>query len=280
MFDHSVPIKENRNKNKAFFSDASMALARRRRSLGDGARLETALARRRRSLGVARKPAVGYLSAMKLLLDEPTDLRAFDDRFRDASAPRIAGVDEAGRGPLAGPVVAAAVVLASETELEGVADSKTLSEPRREELYELVLERAEAVATSARSAKAIDRVNILAAALEAMREATEALAVPPDLAIVDGNRTFRSRVPAVAVVKGDARSLSIAAASIVAKVTRDRLMRTLAERYPEYGWERNKGYPTKAHRDALLRHGATPHHRQSFLRKLFDRADEAVIRRR
>ncbi|MBD3410965.1 MAG: ribonuclease HII, partial [Ignavibacteriales bacterium] len=94
-----------------------------------------------------------------------------------------------------------------------------------------------------------------------------------DLAIVDGNKAFFSRIPAVAVVKGDARSLSIAAASIVAKVTRDRLMRKLAERYPDYGWERNKGYPTKAHRDALFRHGATPHHRRTFLRPHFDRAE-------
>jgi ribonuclease HII len=210
---------------------------------------------------------------MKLALDDPTDLLAFDDRFRYERAPRIAGVDEAGRGPLAGPVVAAAVALPPGERLDGVADSKTLSEPKREALYELVMERAEFVVVRARSAKEIDRINILAATLEAMREATEALAVPPDLAIVDGNRAFFSRIPAVAVVKGDARSLSIAAASIVAKVTRDRLMRKLAERYPEYGWERNKGYPTKAHRAAVLRFGATPHHRRTFLRPLFERAE-------
>ncbi|MCX7645720.1 MAG: ribonuclease HII [Rhodobacteraceae bacterium] len=177
---------------------------------------------------------------------------------------RVAGVDEAGRGPLAGPVVAAAVVLDMARIPPGIADSKALGPEARARLCAEILRSAE-VGLGQASVEEIDRLNILRAAHLAMERAVAALAVPPDAALIDGNLVPGAlRCPGRALVRGDARSLSVAAASIVAKVTRDRIMVDLAQQHPGYGWERNMGYPSPAHRAALERLGPTPHHRRSF----------------
>ena len=177
---------------------------------------------------------------------------------------RVAGVDEAGRGPLCGPVTAAAVRLDPARIPEGLNDSKKLTAARREALFDALLLVAD-VSVAHASVEEIDALNILRASHLAMCRALAGLAQPPQLALIDGNLIPRE-VPcaADAVVKGDARSLSIAAASIVAKVTRDRIMVDLAQQHPGYGWDRNAGYPTAAHLDALQRLGVTPHHRRSF----------------
>jgi ribonuclease HII len=173
----------------------------------------------------------------------------------------ICGVDEVGRGPLAGPVVAAAVILLEP--LEGLADSKLLAAPVREELAAL-LRRTARIGVGAASVAEIDRLNILQASLLAMRRAVLRLGCLPDLALIDGNRAPELPCPAEAVVDGDRDIPAISAASIVAKVTRDRLMHRLAGRYPGYGWETNVGYATAAHRAAIWRLGPSCHHRRSF----------------
>lgn len=175
----------------------------------------------------------------------------------------IAGIDEAGRGPLAGPVVAAAVVIDPARIPAGLADSKTLTRKRREALIEEVLALAH-VGIGEASAAEIDEINILQATFLAMRRAVENLPVRAAAALVDGNRTPRLSIPCHAVVKGDATCLSIAAASIAAKVTRDRIMDRLALEHPGFGWERNAGYGTAEHMAALREIGPTPHHRRSF----------------
>ncbi|MFV0473643.1 MAG: ribonuclease HII [Pikeienuella sp.] len=183
---------------------------------------------------------------------------------QDAPAGPVAGVDEVGRGPWAGPVVAAAVILDPARIPEGLNDSKKLSAKRREALM-AALEDAAEIGLGAASVEEIDRLNILQASFLAMRRALAALPRAPGFALIDGNRVLPGLpCPAEAVVKGDGRSLSIAAASIAAKVTRDALMAELAKAHPEYGWERNAGYGVAAHRAALLAHGVTPHHRRSF----------------
>lgn len=190
---------------------------------------------------------------------------ALDRAFADAlGGGPIAGVDEAGRGPWAGPVVAAAVVLDPAAVPPGLDDSKKLSAARRADLFDAVLEQAVAVGVGQASVEEIDRINILAASLLAMRRAVADLAVRPAGCLIDGNRDPELDLPARPIVKGDARSLSIAAASIVAKVRRDRIMADLARAYPAYGWERNAGYGVPAHRDALHRVGPCVHHRRSF----------------
>lgn len=177
---------------------------------------------------------------------------------------RIAGVDEVGRGPLAGPVTAAAVVLDPENIPDGLNDSKVLGAGRRLALAE-ELERTAWVSVAHASVEEIDQRNILQASLLAMRRAVEGLAVRPDHILIDGNRGPAGiNIPVDCIVKGDSRSLSIAAASIVAKVARDRIMVDLAQQFPGYGWDRNAGYPTKEHKEALQRLGVTPHHRRSF----------------
>lgn len=181
---------------------------------------------------------------------------------------RIAGLDEAGRGCLAGPVVAAAVILPPRVEIETIRDSKALSEEQRLEIRGTIEDRAVAAAIARCSPTEIDERNILQAALEAMRRAASECDPAPDFVLVDGNQWTRNLVdapwPHETVVKGDAKSQSIAAASILAKTERDALMRELHEEHPEYGWDSNVGYPTQGHYDALREHGATPHHRQSF----------------
>lgn len=177
---------------------------------------------------------------------------------------RVAGVDEAGRGPLAGPVVAAAVVLDRARIPPGIDDSKALGREARVRLCAEILRGAE-VGIGQASVEEIDRLNILRAAHLAMERAVAALPAPPDVALIDGNLVPGALgCPGHALVRGDALSLSIAAASIVAKVTRDRIMVDLAQQHPGYGWERNMGYPSPAHRAALERLGPTPHHRRSF----------------
>lgn len=191
----------------------------------------------------------------------------------------VCGVDEAGRGPLAGPVVAAAVILPSALKIDGIDDSKALSAARREEVF--VRLRAEAViGIGAASVAEIARLNILHASLLAMTRAVAALPVRPGTALVDGNRVPDLPCRALAIVGGDARSLSIAAASIIAKVTRDQIMSALGKRWPGYGLEQHMGYPTKAHREALARLGRTPHHRLGFAGVPQDIAQRALKTRR
>ncbi|QIE56271.1 ribonuclease HII [Pikeienuella piscinae] len=183
---------------------------------------------------------------------------------RATAAVPVAGVDEAGRGPWAGPVVAAAVILDPSSTPAGLNDSKKLTARRRAALF-AALAPVAGIGVGIASVEEIDRLNILNATYLAMRRAVDALPEAPAFALIDGNRLPPDLpCPAEAVVKGDARSLSIAAASIVAKVTRDRIMAALAETHPEYGWESNAGYGVAAHRAALIAHGVTPHHRRSF----------------
>ena len=176
----------------------------------------------------------------------------------------VAGVDEAGRGPLAGPVVAAAVILDPAVRIEGLADSKRLSAARREDLDHEIRERALSFAVARVGAAVIDAVNILQATMQAMREAVDGLDTSPDEVLVDGNRCPALPYPARAVVRGDVSVAAISAASILAKVARDQEMIEMDRRYPEYGFARHKGYGTHAHRAALLRFGPSPIHRASF----------------
>ena len=189
---------------------------------------------------------------------------SFEDAARDRGHLRIAGVDEVGRGPLAGPVVAAAVVLDPARLPAGLNDSKKLTLDRREALFSQIMDSAD-VSIAQASVAEIDRHNILRASHLAMLRAIAGLATPPDHVLIDGNMVPRGlTLSSETIVKGDARSLSIAAASIVAKVWRDRHMVDLAQQFPGYGWEANAGYPTPAHKLALVTLGVTPHHRRSF----------------
>lgn len=182
--------------------------------------------------------------------------------------PYIAGVDEAGRGPLAGPVYAAAVILPDDVIIEGINDSKKLSEKKREELFEVIKEKALSYAVCPINEKRIDEINILQATYEAMRGAVNGLEIKPDYVLVDGNRDPGLDVPCETVVKGDSKSMSIAAASILAKVSRDRYISEMAEKYPGYGFEKHKGYGTKAHYEAIQKLGVCEIHRRTFLKKI------------
>ena len=176
----------------------------------------------------------------------------------------VAGTDEAGRGPLAGPVVAAAVVLDPQNIPDGLNDSKRLTEEKREALYEEILQ-SSFVSIASNNQDTIDRMNIRSASLDAMQRTTRCLPVQADALLVDGNAVPpRMHIPAFAMIKGDGRSLSIAAASIIAKTARDRMMLKLHEAYPDYGFAQHKGYPTAAHREALKKYGPCPAHRKSF----------------
>ena len=181
----------------------------------------------------------------------------------------ICGVDEAGRGPLAGPVCAAAVILPPNAEIPGLNDSKKLTDKKRRELMPVIKEMALGYGIAFADEKEIDEINILQATYLAMQRAIDMLPVKPDLALVDGNRAGDFGVPVKTVVKGDSLSASIAAASVLAKVTRDDLMLQLAEKYPEYGFEVHKGYGTKAHYAALTEHGPSEIHRMTFLKKFY-----------
>ena len=181
----------------------------------------------------------------------------------------ICGVDEAGRGPLAGPVCAAAVILPKDLELPGLTDSKKLTDKKRRELFPLIQEQAIAYGIGFATEQEIDEINILQATFLAMQRALDQLSVKPNLALIDGNREKDFGVPVKTVVKGDSLSANIAAASILAKVTRDNLMQELAETYPQYGFEIHKGYGTKAHYAALREFGPSPIHRMTFLKKFY-----------
>ena len=181
----------------------------------------------------------------------------------------ICGVDEAGRGPLAGPVCAAAVILPKDLELPGLTDSKKLTDKKRRELFPLIQEQAIAYGIGLATEQDIDEINILQATFLAMQRALDQLSVKPELALIDGNREKDFGLPVKTVVKGDSLSANIAAASVLAKVTRDDLMVKLAQDYPQYGFEIHKGYGTKAHYAALTEHGASPVHRMSFLKKYY-----------
>lgn len=192
-----------------------------------------------------------------------------EQSFFDSGVQIICGVDEAGRGPLAGPVCAAAVILPPNADIPGLNDSKKLSDKRRRELYPLIMEQAIAYGIGFADHKEIDEINILQATFLAMERALFQLSVKPELALIDGNRKKDFGIPVKTVVHGDSLSASIAAASILAKVTRDDLMLKMAEEYPQYGFEIHKGYGTKAHYQALAEHGPSPVHRMTFLKKLY-----------
>lgn len=180
----------------------------------------------------------------------------------------VAGVDEAGRGPLAGAVYAAAVIFPKDIYVPEINDSKKLSEKKREKLYDIIIEKAAAYSVCRIDEKKIDEVNILNATFMAMNGAVDGLSQKPDFVLIDGNRISGMQIPHETIVKGDAKSISIAAASILAKVSRDREITALAEKYPEYGFEKHKGYGTKAHIEAILKFGPCEIHRKTFLKKI------------
>ncbi len=180
----------------------------------------------------------------------------------------VCGIDEAGRGPLAGPVFAAAVILPQGCELEGLNDSKKLTEKKRELLFPLIQEKALAWCVASADEKEIDAINILQATFLAMRRAFVGLGIHADAALVDGNQDPKLEVPSFPIIKGDGKSASIAAASILAKVSRDHYMSALDEKYPQYGFAKHKGYGTKLHYEMLEKYGVSPVHRRTFLKKL------------
>lgn len=181
----------------------------------------------------------------------------------------VCGVDEAGRGPLAGPVCAAAVILPEGVIIDGVNDSKKLSEKKRESLFDVIREQALSYSIAYATVDEIEEINILNATMLAMRRAIDGLDIKADNAMIDGNKIPPIDIDAECIVKGDAKSMSIACASILAKVSRDRLLYKYAEEYPMYGFDKHKGYGTKVHREAILKYGPCPYHRKSFLKKLY-----------
>lgn len=195
---------------------------------------------------------------------QDSDILSYERRLWGRGLAHVAGVDEVGRGPLAGPVVAAAVILVEGVAIEGAADSKSLSARDREKIATEIRRRAAAVALGAASVREIDRFNILRATTRAMARALDRLAVRPDHVVVDGLPVRDLAWQHDSVIGGDALVHSVACASIVAKVCRDRLMGRLGRRYPEYGWEQNMGYATRRHREAVRESGITPHHRTTF----------------
>lgn len=201
-------------------------------------------------------------------------MKNVDPKYRGENLKILAGTDEVGRGALAGPVVAAAVILPVGYFDARIRDSKKVSRSTREDLYNVIPQKAVAYAFTVLSHKKIDEINILAASLLAMKKSVEKLKVQPEIILVDGNKSFEYNAEVIPLVKGDCKSHSIAAASIIAKVHRDRIMIKLASKYPQYGWEQNKGYATKDHIDAILKYGACPLHRKTFLEKIYDRANQ------
>jgi ribonuclease HII len=204
-----------------------------------------------------------------------SELFDFDAEYRQSGFRRLCGVDEAGRGPLAGPVVAAAVILPEHCAIEGINDSKKLTEKKREKLYLVIREKALAFGIGCVDAPEIDEINILQAAFKAMALAVEQLNPSPDYLLIDGRdfplfvtKKDEKQLAGKAVIKGDGKSASIAAASILAKVYRDHLMIDYGKKFPQYGFEKHKGYGTKMHREQIKRHGICAIHRKSFLKKI------------
>ena len=196
------------------------------------------------------------------------ELWTLENEIYDEGIALLCGVDEAGRGPLAGPVCAAAVILPRNCVIEGLNDSKKLTEKKREALYDVILESAVSCGIAFATVEEIEEHNILVATFMAMNRAIAQLAPRPELALIDGNRNTDIRLPSRCIVGGDGKCADIAAASVLAKVTRDRYMLQMAEQYPEYGFEKHKGYGTKAHYEAIRQYGPSPIHRPSFLRKM------------
>tara|TARA_B100001559_G_scaffold319805_1_gene330131 strand:+ start:1286 stop:1894 length:609 start_codon:yes stop_codon:yes gene_type:complete len=192
------------------------------------------------------------------------DLFEFESKASHQGFKNIAGIDEAGRGPLAGPVVAAAVIFPSKVNIPGLNDSKKLSANKREELFPKIQEISVAFGLAVVDQKVIDKINILQAARLAMKQAVETLKITPGLLLIDGNQKIDSTLNQWAIVKGDSRSLSIAAASVLAKVTRDRIMDGYHKLYPQYEFNRHKGYGTRLHRNLIQEHGPCPIHRRTF----------------
>ena len=199
---------------------------------------------------------------------ENHDWLLYENLAYDKGYDAVCGVDEAGRGPLAGPVCAAAVILPKGMILEGVNDSKKLTEKKREALFDYVRESAVSYSIAFATVEEIESMNILNATMLAMKRAVEGLDIPADFAYIDGNRTPELSIPSQYIIKGDALSMSVAAASILAKVARDRLMLQYAKEYPQYHFEKHKGYGTKVHTEALREFGPSPIHRMSFLGKI------------
>ncbi|MBR3975895.1 MAG: ribonuclease HII [Clostridia bacterium] len=195
----------------------------------------------------------------------------YENLLKEKGYSLICGVDEAGRGPLAGPVFAAAVILPEGLEELGINDSKKLSEKKRDALFDMICEKAVAYSIASASEKEIDEINILNATFLAMKRAVDGLKIKPDFALIDGNRKPNTGVEEMPLVKGDAKSISIAAASILAKVSRDRYLLELDKEYPEYLFSQHKGYPTKLHYEKIKEHGISPVHRLSFLKNLSEK---------
>ncbi len=195
------------------------------------------------------------------------ELFEYDSEIRRIH-PVICGVDEAGRGPLAGEVYASAVILNDGVLIDYLNDSKKISESRREKLYDEIIAKSLDYCIAAATVEEIDRLNILQAAMLAMKRAVEGLHVKPDIVLVDGNKLPELEIQAECIVKGDAKSASIASASVLAKVSRDRYMKQMAEKYPQYFFEKHKGYGTALHREMLLKYGASDIHRKTFLKKI------------
>jgi len=197
-----------------------------------------------------------------------SELKSFDRKFYLDEVRLLAGTDEAGRGPLAGPVAVAAVIFDKDVFIDGVNDSKKLNAHNRDELCLEIKEKALSWECTLVGHKKIDEINILQASLNGMKKSVLKLNPLPDLVLVDGPKIFYSKIKAIPVIDGDAKSFCIAAASIIAKVTRDNIMLKLSEKYPEYLWEKNKGYATKEHIIALKKFGPTPYHRKTFIGKI------------
>lgn len=199
------------------------------------------------------------------------DWLEYENKAKAKGYTAICGVDEAGRGPLAGPVCAAAVILPDNTIIEGVNDSKKLSEKKREALFDVIKSTALSYCIAYATVEEIENINILNATMLAMKRAVEGLSVKADFAMIDGNRLPDLSIDCDYIIKGDAKSMSIAAASILAKVSRDRLLYEYAKEYPQYQFDKHKGYGTKAHIEAIKEYGPCPYHRLSFLRKILDK---------
>lgn len=198
------------------------------------------------------------------------DWLEYENKAKAKGYTAICGVDEAGRGPLAGPVCAAAVILPDDTIIEGVNDSKKLSEKKREALFDVIISSVRSYSIAYATVDEIENMNILNATMLAMKRAVEGLNVKADYAMIDGNRLPNLDIDSEFIIKGDAKSMSIAAASILAKVSRDRLLYEYAKEYPQYHFDKHKGYGTKVHVEALKKYGPCPYHRLSFLGKILD----------
>ncbi|GJQ61683.1 MAG: ribonuclease HII [Melioribacteraceae bacterium] len=204
-------------------------------------------------------------------------MKKFDNSFLAEKIQYVAGTDEAGRGPLAGPVVAAAVLFENDSVINGVNDSKKLNEKTREELFEEITKKALSWSYTVIDNYEIDKINILQASLKAMKESVNKLEVKPDLVLIDGNKSFYTEIPVKTVVKGDSKSFAIAAASIIAKVTRDRIMKEASGKYPIYLWHKNKGYPTREHITAIKKYGPCDMHRMTFLSRILSDSPEVRL---